>query len=192
MAVSVPPPLYHLNTVSKFRDDSTTPTTAATAATTTATAGTSPKTKNKRKSHEPKKVSSSPYTENPFSKRIKVENCLDGSDGEPTHSPSGSSTSSSDGTSSTESLSLSPPSSSMLAPKKRFKQEALKYLEEEENNKQQQQQQQQQEKSNSNPFRPWDDGASSPTTKPQLSVETPFLYNPFFSAASFSDSSSIV
>ena len=183
MAVSVPPPLYHLNNVVKYRDDSPTLT-----ATTTAMTSSSPlKPKNKRKSLEPKKLSTtSPHNNDDdddhsttafTSKRLKVESdCrLDGSDGEPTHSPSSSSTS---GCSTSSSDGLSP--QTMLAPKKRFKQEALKYLEESK---------QQSEKSASNPFRPWDDGATSPTVKPSFPEHHPaFLYNPlqsFFPTAGF-------
>jgi len=188
MAVSVPPPLYHLNNVVKYRDDS--PALTAATATTTVTAMTSSssplKPKNKRKSLEPKKLSttSSPLNDDDddsitsfTSKRLKVESdCrLDGSDGEPTHSPSSSSTS---GCSTSSSDGLSP--QSMLAPKKRFKQEALKYLKESK---------QQSEKSASNPFRPWDDGAASPTAKPSFPEHHPaFIYNPlqnFFPTAGF-------
>ena len=166
MAVSVPPPLYHLNSVAKFRDDSAT--TTATTSMTSSTSLTSTKTKNKRKSLEPKKLATT-TAENSFSKRIKIENCHEGSDGEQTHSPS-STSSSSTSTSSSDGLSLSP-QSSMLAPKKRFKQEALKYLEESSR--------QQSEKSN--PFRPWDIEATSPTVKtpvPPSPNPIPFLYNP--------------
>lgn len=179
MAVSVPPPLYHLNSVAKFRDDASASTISSTTTTnisaTSSSSSASTKTKNKRKSLEPKKLSST--VDNSFSKRIKIENSHEGSDGEQTHSPS-SSTSSSTSTSSSDGLSLSL-QSSMLAPKKRFKQEALKYLEESSR--------QQSEKSN--PFRPWDIEATSPTVKtPAPPNPIPFLYNPlqnFFPAAGF-------
>ena len=126
MAVSVPPPLFHLTNVIQFRDDAKTMPTMATSTSTTTTTPTSlQSTKNKRKSMEPKKLTS-PKNENSYPvKRLKIE--LDGSDGEPTHSP-GSSASSSDSQIS-DRVTLSP-KCQMMAPKKRFKQEAMKYLEE--------------------------------------------------------------
>ena len=164
MAVSVPPPLFHLTNVIQFRDDAKTMPTMATSTSTTTTTPTSLKsTKNKRKSMEPKKLTS-PKNENSYPvKRLKIE--LDGSDGEPTHSP-GSSASSSDSQIS-DRVTLSP-KCQMMAPKKRFKQEAMKYLEEASKEKF--------SASSSptiaNPFRPWDKEVASPTLKATLPTTT--------------------
>ena len=176
MAVSVPPPLFHLTNVIQFRDDAKTMPTMATSTSTTRTTPTSLKsTKNKRKSMEPKKLTS-PKNENSYPvKRLKIE--LDGSDGEPTHSP-GSSASSSDSQIS-DRVTLSP-KCQMMAPKKRFKQEAMKYLEEASKEKFS-------ASSSSptiaNPFRPWDKEVASPTLKATLptttsTMQSPFLYSP--------------
>jgi hypothetical protein len=122
MAVSVPPPLFQLSNVVKFRDDGKpTPTATATTAPTTIKS-----TKNKRKSMEPKKLAS-PKNETAFpAKRPKLQQCGDGSDGEQTHSPGSTTSSSSDGHSSASSdrITLSP-QCQMLAPKKRFKQVSI-------------------------------------------------------------------
>ena len=174
MAVSVPPPLFHLTNVIQFRDDAKTMPTMATSTTTTTTPTSFKSTKNKRKSMEPKKLTS-PKNENSYPvKRLKIE--LDGSDGEPTHSP-GSSASSSDSQIS-DRVTLSP-KCQMMAPKKRFKQEAMKYLEEASKEKF--------SASSSptiaNPFRPWDKEVASPTLKATLptttsTMQSPFLYSP--------------
>jgi len=166
MAVSVPPPLFQLTNVIQFRDD----------AKPTATSTTPLKsTKNKRKSMEPKKLTS-PKNENAFpAKRLKLE--LDGSDGELTHSP-GSSASSSD--SHTSERMTSSPQCQMLAPKKRFKQEAMKYFEDAAKETSEKFVATASSTTASNPFRPWDKDVTSPTLKTtlQTTLPSPFLYNP--------------
>ena len=185
MAVSVPPPLFQLSNVVKFRDDakaSTTPT-----ATTTLTLATTPtlkSTKNKRKSMEPKKLSSSPKSENSsLPKRPKLEASIDGSDGEPTHSP-GSTTSNSDSHSS-DRMTVSPQCQMRAPPKMRFKQEALKYLEDEmatiksekSTSSSPSMTSASASASTSNPFRPWDIEVASPTLKTSIPSPNPFLYS---------------
>ena len=186
MAVSVPPPLFQLTNVVKFRDDAKTSTSSTTAATLTmATPTTLKSTKNKRKSMEPKKLSSPKSDISSLPKRPKIETNIDGSDGEPTHSP-GSTTSSSDSHSS-DRVTVSPQCQMRAPPKMRFKQEALKYLEDEMSSIKSEKSSSSSPSasmpsasasaSTSNPFRPWDIDVASPTLKTPLPSPNPFLYN---------------